>query len=206
MQEYLFRAENRFNSFFNLTMTYRLDSDLVCPYGWFSPKRALHHNAKVKDSNDEKIIHIFSESWTTLAEPNSAKSRASSCSQRVEETQISCLDRFQLRHSFRQRRFCQRTQKAHTGIFSSLTPLFLWHISFLFSEQLTSSFWPPQGGCFRKVWRSRVWACKRRSQQRGVRRHDWRELQVLPCFRKLTLHWLRHWEVLSYTLKVNRFT
>ena len=86
MQEYLFRAENRFNSFFNLTMTYRLDSDLVRPYGWFYPKRALHHNAKVKDSNDEKIIHILSESWTPLAEPNSAESKASRCSQRVEET------------------------------------------------------------------------------------------------------------------------
>ena len=27
----------RFKSFFNLTMTYRLDSDLARPYGWFSP-------------------------------------------------------------------------------------------------------------------------------------------------------------------------
>ena len=67
MQEYLFRAENRFNSFFNLTMTYRLDSDLVRPYGWFSLKRALHqkvkdNNAKVNDINYEKIFHIFSES------------------------------------------------------------------------------------------------------------------------------------------------
>jgi len=39
-------SNHRFNSFFNLTMTYRLDSDLVRPYGWFYPKRALHHNAK----------------------------------------------------------------------------------------------------------------------------------------------------------------
>ena len=36
---------------FNLTMTYRLDSDIVMPYGWFYPKTANINKRKVKPIN-----------------------------------------------------------------------------------------------------------------------------------------------------------
>ena len=65
----------RFKDFFNLTMTYRLDSDLVRPYGWFSllqnTSKPLRKPNKIQDSSKAKIIHPIQEiSWLTPTAPS----------------------------------------------------------------------------------------------------------------------------------------
>ena len=71
----------RLKDFFNLTMTYRLDSDLVRPYGWFSmlqnTSKPLRKLNKIQDSSKAKIIHPIQEiSWLTPTAPSEEVRRA----------------------------------------------------------------------------------------------------------------------------------
>ena len=176
----------RFKSFFNLTMTYRRDSDLVRPYGWISPLRnppnSLQQPTEFHPSENLKRNPPTPKvSWLTPTSPSQELQRALG---RLKKPKLvawiaSNCDT----HSDRED-FVEQLRK---------------HIKVVFQQ---FHFFPHQGGCVWQMWKEKVWPRKWWSEQLGVRCNDRGKLQVLSCIRKLHLQGLCHREVLSDTFQV----